>query len=243
MMKKQSDPEHSEATIGHLMTTAVYRVEADCPVEDVVATMSAHEVSSAVVCQGDKPVGLITERDLVRFVHKSVTGGQFRRTAAEMMCAPVMTIRADTPVREALDLVRREKIRHLPVVTPAGQLVGIVTQTDLLQCYWNELERFAAERAKALEAANASKSAFLANMSHEIRTPMTAILGYTDLLIEEGDLSKAPPARLEYLHTIKRNGEHLLRVLNDIVDLTKIEHGSLDVEGISVRLPDVFSSI
>ncbi len=90
-----------------------------------------------------------------------------------------------------------------------------------------ELER-SKERA---EAANRSKSTFLANMSHEIRTPLTAILGYADELRSE-QLDEAE--RRDAIEIIHQNGEFLLRIVSDILDLSKIEAGKLEIERIPV---------
>ncbi|MFO1424086.1 MAG: PAS domain S-box protein, partial [Candidatus Competibacteraceae bacterium] len=83
-----------------------------------------------------------------------------------------------------------------------------------------------AEAREAAEAANQAKSAFLANMSHEIRTPLNAILGLTHLLRQ----NEPTPAQAERLNKIAAAGRHLLTLLNDILDLSKIEAGKLELE-------------
>jgi signal transduction histidine kinase/ActR/RegA family two-component response regulator len=89
-------------------------------------------------------------------------------------------------------------------------------------------------------AANRAKSEFLSNMSHEIRTPMTAMLGYAELL---GDPTLPREQIVDHVGVIRRNGEHLLTLINDILDLSKIEAGALEVECVPFHLPRVVGEV
>jgi signal transduction histidine kinase len=112
-----------------------------------------------------------------------------------------------------------------------GSLAAKVNSTS------DELERVRRE----LELASAHKSQFLANMSHELRTPLNAIIGFSDVLHEQmfGELNER---QLAYVDDVLEAGRHLLSLINDILDLAKIEAGRMDLELSQVEIPDVLRS-
>jgi len=90
---------------------------------------------------------------------------------------------------------------------------------------------------EAAESANEAKSVFLANMSHEIRTPMNSIIGFSELA-QDGNM---PQKSKEYLDKIQDSAKWLLNIINDILDISKIESGKVELEHIPFDLPDIFS--
>jgi len=136
-----------------------------------------------------------------------------------------------------------------PLLDSKGQFTGgIAILNDVserhvaqveLERYRQNLEALVLERTAQLEAANQAKSAFLANMSHEIRTPMNAIIGLTELLRRDADASK----RDERLDKITTAAKHLLALINDILDISKIEAGKVQLELADFRLESLLNTV
>ena len=144
----------------------------------------------------------------------------------------------------------------VPIRDSSGELIGVlgighdITATRLAEKaaenHRRELEDKVQERTAALsiakeaaESANVAKSAFLANMSHEIRTPLNGIMGMTYIMRRSG----IPPEQVERLDKIEQSSQHLLELINSILDLSKIEAGKFAVEEIDVNLDSITANV
>ena len=123
---------------------------------------------------------------------------------------------------------------EVPLRDAAGNIMGLVgVGRDISErkAYMAELQ----EAKEAAESASRLKSEFLANMSHEIRTPMNAIIGMSALALDTPDAEE----QKEYLLDVMSSAESLLSLLNDILDLSKIEAGRMDLDPVSTSIPNV----
>src|SRR5690606_14946701 len=118
-------------------------------------------------------------------------------------------------------------------------MLELRAEKDDLIARLEEAKAVSDEARRRAEAANAAKSRFLATMSHELRTPLNAILGFSEVMKSEVMGPLASPAYKEYAANIHQSGTHLLKLINEILDLSRIEAGRYDLNEQSVRIVDI----
>jgi signal transduction histidine kinase/CheY-like chemotaxis protein len=141
------------------------------------------------------------------------------------------TLNSLTLLRDDIDKLRRDDTQHLAVTGNRQDEIGDLARTFIVLLK----ERAAAAASQhaaehrlreAAEAASRTKTAFLSNMSHEVRTPMNGVLGIAGLLLD----TQLDATQRDYAETIVRSGEGLLEILNEILDMSKIEAGKIELE-------------
>ena len=192
----------------------------------------------------------------LRYTYVSDNLGQVSNLTPEMLLGKTRTelLRGDKAARSAADwdglahkIAAHEPFRDFTYLVPGGDGKPDVWFRTSGAPFHDRDGQFAGYRGisadvtglveamKRAQAANRSKSQFLANMSHEIRTPLNGVLGMAELL----ETSTADPEQKRMIDTIRRSGENLLNIINDLLDMSKIEAGRLNLENAPLRIDEM----
>jgi two-component system, cell cycle sensor histidine kinase PleC len=198
--------------------------------------LSDPETRHIPVVWNGRPIGLISRKNfLLTYVRMYGAELYGRRPVKELMERDILIVDAKTSC-EAINARARNAFgdgRMRPfVVTDGGIYAGIGNAEKLMMVMADLATARAAaleEQTRRAEAANASKTQFLASMSHELRTPLNAIIGFADLMRLKTMGEMHPPRYGEYIEDIHRSGVHLLKMINELLDMAKIESGHVEL--------------
>ncbi|WP_342305415.1 PAS domain S-box protein [Methanolobus sp. ZRKC5] len=198
---------------------------------------SANKVIVDVNPVAAKMIGLPRESIIGNTCHKFVC------PAHEKQC-PIIDLRQTVDRSEKFLLDKNGK--EIPVIKSVVT-VKLKGKEYLVESFYDISNRIKIEEALikaklAAEASDMAKSEFLTNMSHELRTPLNSIIGFSDMLLyNENDIFS--DKQKKYLSNISNSGKHLLEVINDILDLSRIEAGKMDLVTEEVNVFDVFNEL
>jgi two-component system, cell cycle sensor histidine kinase PleC len=238
----------SDATIDRYALPIV-PVRSEASGADVYERFTADPDLLAVpVVDNGVPIGLICRSDFDhRLAHAFGNALWAKRPIAAVMDREPMLVERSMPIETIQSMIASDRPSALLrgfIVTDQGRYLGLGTALGLLRATLARSEQRGIELREAYEAATAAsraKSAFLANMSHELRTPLNAIIGFSDVMRE--DLFGGMPERYRaYANDIYASGRHLLEIVNDLLDMAKIEAGRYELSECEVDVAGVIEA-
>lgn len=198
-----------EVLIEELMTTEVKCASPATLLSEIVLSMRDNRHSCIVITEHEKPVGIITERDIVKHFSDLIQKSQdYDPPAASLMSSPPVTVEAKTTLFEALVVARCHEIRHLPVTHTNGKLVGLATQTDLVTAHFRVLQA----QTDILERAVAHRTQELLEVNNRLRE-----LSLEDGLLKIGN-RRAMEVDLSHTHAAARRYHRTYTVILGDID-------------------------
>jgi signal transduction histidine kinase len=211
------------------MSPRVYGVSDTASLRDVAALLAEHGISCAVVFERGRPVGIISERDLVRLVAEDPTGWH-ERVARAHMRGPLRVTTPETSVVDASAELENHRLRQLPVVAADGRLAGIITQADLLHAshlwleeYAANLERLVSERTAQLQESEQRRGDLVDLTVHDIKNWIHAADASLEFVAED------PSEAVNLLPLLRHSTKRIGNLVHTLLDIHRLESGWMPV--------------
>lgn len=212
---------------------------------DVYERFSANsDLLTLAVVENDRPLGLVNRHEL--FLRLADTFGRplyENKPISNLMDDAPLIVDANVSIEALSAIILTERPGALMtgfIVTRDDRYLGIGTALSLLRRNVDRMKQRQAQLDHALhesQRANEAKSTFLANMSHELRTPLNAVIGFSEVIKQGLYGPVGSPQYVQYADDIHQSGRHLLDVINDLLDISKVESGAMELEISQIILP------
>ena len=238
-----SESNHASFIVGSLPMTEDSIPPGTLGHEVAARFQSSPNLSGLLIVKGDRLYGMVSRYEFNQRLAKKfgVEVSYWRPILSlfegifDIERTPLLVVEEESMVKEVVErcLQRNENLIYEPIIVHRPRRkYGLIDFHDLLLAQTRllaETFREARRQKEIADQANRAKSHFLANVSHELRTPLTAILGYTEILLEDmasQDPSSEPIQRLNNVH---KAGDHLLTIISSLLDIAKIESGRMEL--------------
>ncbi len=197
-----------EIKLTDIMTRNVKGVERRATLRTIVESMSTHRISCQLVTEDQQPVGIITERDMVKLLLETADNpAMLDQYAEDIMSSPIVTLYDNESLYDAMVVSRAERLRHLPIIDKEGKLQGLVTQSDIAKAHFHVIEI----QAELIEKAISERTVDLKQANEELQA-----MSMEDALMEIGN-RRAMEVDLEHTHAASlRNGRQYCVALVDV---------------------------
>lgn len=198
--------------VKNLMTEIVFCLPADSPLQSAICQMVENQYSCIIIKKNNLPIGIVTERDLVKILNQNIESIDLSLPISNFMTSPILSLNENQSLFDAMVISRAERIRHLPVVNNDDQLVGLVTHSDLANAHFQIVEI----QSELIENAVSAKTDKLQQLNDELQK-----LSMEDHLMKIGN-RRSMEVDLGHTHTASIRYGHLYSLLLMDIDFFKL---------------------
>lgn len=198
--------------VKNLMTEIVSCLQSDAPLQLAIYQMVEHQYSCIIIKQNNLPIGIVTERDLVKILNQNIMSIDLSLPISNFMTSPILSLNENESLFDAMVVSRAERIRHLPVVNDDEHLVGLVTHSDLANAHFKIVEI----QSEQIEKAVSAKTDKLQQLNDELQK-----LSMEDHLMKIGN-RRSMEVDLGHTHTASIRYGHLYSLLLMDIDFFKL---------------------